>query len=111
MKVYSRRRKQELLDMLESLLKKGDVFYFDNLKHVVAIDEAVQKKYVIVDNDSVIPYDKFFKIYRECDKATDFFMNISVESKHNTLIEFFEKFFDKKRLMIQCCAIGKTGVY
>lgn len=96
MKVYSRRRKHQLLDMLEFLLEKGDVLYLDDVKCKVAIDEVANKKFMIVDNDNVIPYDRFFESYKNSEFLTDLFTDVYVKSNSDNIIAFFEKFFNKR---------------
>lgn len=94
MKVYSRRRKLELLEMLETLLEKGDVLYLDNVKFLVAVDEVEYKKYMVVDDTNIIPYDKFFKCYKNSDVLTEIFTDVYVKSKRDNISKFFEKFFN-----------------
>lgn len=94
MKVYSRRRKQGLLEMLEMLLEKGDILYLDNVKNVVAIDEVVNKKYIVVDDCNIIPYDRFFESYKNSDFLTDLFTDVQVKSSSDNIASFFQKFFN-----------------
>lgn len=94
MKVYSRRRKQGLLEMLEMLLEKGDILYLDNVKSVVAIDEVANKKYMVVDDCNIIPYDRFFESYKNSDFLTDLFTDVQVKSSSDNIAAFFQKFFN-----------------
>lgn len=96
MKVYSRRRKHQLLNMLESLLEKGDVLYLDDVKCLVAIDEVANKKYMILDNGNVIPYDRFFESYKNSEFLTDLFTYVNVKSNSNNVAAFFQKFFNNR---------------
>ena len=94
MKVYSRRRKNMLLEMLEKLLEKGDILYLDNVKSVIAIDEVANKKYMVVDDCNIIPYDRFFESYKNSVFLTDLFTDITVKSSNDNILKFFEKFFN-----------------
>lgn len=94
MKVYSRRRKQGLLEMLEMLLEKGDILYLDNVKSVVAIDEVANKKYMVVDDCNIIPYDRFFESYKNSVFLTDLFTDVQVKSSSDNIAAFFQKFFN-----------------
>lgn len=94
MKVYSRRRKLALLEMLEMLLEKGDELYLDNFKFLVTVDEVENKKYMVVDDTNIIPYDKFFKCYKDSDVLTELFTDVYVKSKSDNISTFFEKFFN-----------------
>lgn len=94
MKVYSRRRKQGLLEMLEMLLEKGDILYLDNVKSVVAIDEVANKKYMVVDDCNIIPYDEFFDSYKNSDFLSNLFTDVQVKSSSDNIAAFFQKFFN-----------------
>lgn len=94
MKVYSRRRKLGLLEMLEMLLEKGDVLYLDDVKCLVAKDNVTDKKYMVIHDSDVIPFEAFFNSYKESEVLTELFTDVYVESKTDNIAKFFEKFFN-----------------
>lgn len=94
MKVYSRRRKLEILEMLETMLQKGDVLYLDEVKCLVGKDNVADEKYIIVDDSDVFPFKTFFEMYKKSEVLTELFTDVSVKSKSDNISAFFEKFFN-----------------
>lgn len=94
MKVYSRRRKLEILEILETILRKGDILYLDGEKCLVAKDNVTDKKYMVIHDSDVIPFKAFFESYKESEFLTELFTDIHVESKSDNITRFFEKIFN-----------------
>lgn len=100
MKVYSRRRKLELLEKLEIILEQGDILLLDDMKCVVAKDKVTDKKYVVVNEIDIFPYDEFFKSYKDAEFLTELFTDVSVISRDGKMSKFFEKFFNRKEVRL-----------
>ena len=80
--------------MLETILQKGDILYLDGVKCLVAKDNVTDKKYMVIHDSDVFPFEAFFESYKESEVLTELFTEVHVESKSDNIARFFEKFFN-----------------